>query len=441
LSRTFQLKISLPGYPPWRRVWVDENTTLAQLDEIIRVVFNWPGKQEYYFEIKGKTISPPVYGPVFMLSLDGKPPPDTTIIRLAHLWNQNIRNFQYFYDWLTGFWHTVEMEKVFPTPPTERLPLCMEGDYKNVLTEIDPGEFYDKYLLCYYSSGCDDSTKPTDLIPVTFTQGSFDLKAANDALKRLLGKPKTATIKSLAEPLILTPRECRLLQGFFLAVFFNDLDKVRRFRDKYPRLYALKDNFPLSEKHTIDLRDLTRFHHIIWFDNEWRDEIRPFVEKMRRRTRAMMTYWQEEDPAFPPAEHFPYNRFHEYFYCADPEDREEVFGESFDYYRRLGLPEKDILLFYYGERFDFEQVERLIQEGANPHAPLEPDEWDSTLYDRIESEWLFLISVELIPVIKEFEKEGYRSWDIKRLFGILIGAAAHQEMINLLDRLAPPTKS
>ena len=69
------------------------------------------------------------------------------------------------------------------------------------------------------------------------------------------------------------------LGEMFLAIYFNDFERVIEFKNHYPEIYAQKDCFKIEGNTTIDLRNLTYFNQIIWNDVDWSKDIMPLVEK------------------------------------------------------------------------------------------------------------------------------------------------------------------
>lgn len=64
--------------------------------------------------------------------------------------------------------------------------------------------------------------------------------------------------------------ENKKLKELFLAVYFNDLEKVIDIKNHYPKIYNKKNNFPIDNWRTIDLRNLTHFNQTIWLDKDSR---------------------------------------------------------------------------------------------------------------------------------------------------------------------------
>lgn len=231
-----------------------------------------------------------------------------------------------------------------------------------------------------------------------------------------------------------TEKENKKLEKLFLAVYFNDLEKVIEFKNQSSELYVKKDKYPIDQNTTFDLINLTLFNEIIWFDVSWRKEIMPLVEKHRQRTKQMLDFWRAELGLQKIQRNIKYNHYCDYFYCDDPEDFEEIIMEPISTYLKEGFREIDLRLYNRVQCFDFEEVKKLLEQGAKSDIHFEND-GDSSAFSRISSECSYLTTCHVIPEFEMFEKNGYnQSFDTTRMFGDILGLAAHEEMYHLLDK-------
>jgi len=233
------------------------------------------------------------------------------------------------------------------------------------------------------------------------------------------------------------PTENAKLQELFLAVYFNDVQKVINFRDNYPEIYAKRNNFQVnsrfSSQYSFDLMILTFFNQTIWNTSGWSNEIIEFIENNRHKTKQMLDYWQEERGSQNIQRIFEYNQYWEFFYCEDPADKDIVSMEPIAYYLEKGFREIDLRLYNRAECFDFVETKKLLELGANPDIHIEEDE-DSSILSRIETQSSFLYACQIIPEFKVFKEKGYNQiFNIDRMFGDLLGLAAHEEMYDLLN--------
>ena len=233
--------------------------------------------------------------------------------------------------------------------------------------------------------------------------------------------------------------ENKKLEKLFLAIYFNDLEKVIEFKNQFPELYAKKNKFPIDKDTTFDLINLTFFNQTIWFDGDWIDDIKPLVEKQRDRTEKMLDFWQLELGQKEIHRQIEYNHYCNYFYCDDPndpEDNEEIIIDPISYFLKKGFRELDLRVYNRVECFDFVEAKKLLEQGAKINIHFYND-GDSSAIRRISDEASFLATCKVIPEFEVFETKGYKqNFDIKRMFGDILGLAAHEEMYHLLNEYA-----
>lgn len=231
--------------------------------------------------------------------------------------------------------------------------------------------------------------------------------------------------------------ENKKLEDLFLAIYFNDLEKVIEFKNQFPELYAKKDKFLVDENMTFDLTNLTFFNQTIWFDGYWIDDLRPLVEKHRQGTEQMLDFWRAELGQQHIHRQMEYNQYCNYFYCDDPndpDDNEEIISDPISYFLEKGFREIDLKLYNRVECFDFNEAERLLKQGAKINIHFYGDE-DSSAFTRISYEVSFIATCQVIPEFEAFETKKYhQDFDMKRMFGYILGLAANVEMSVLLDK-------
>lgn len=227
------------------------------------------------------------------------------------------------------------------------------------------------------------------------------------------------------------------LEQLFLAIYFNDIDKVKAFKSQFPEIYANKHRFPLDDNTVFDLTKLTLFNRIIWFSPDWKDEIIQWLERNRYRTEQMLQFWESELISIGSGDHFPYHQFNDYFLCEDMEDFQTVILDPMSYFTERGFREIDLKLYNRIDCFDFVAVRELLEQGANPDIHFY-DDGDSSAISRIDEECSFLINCRIIPEFEVFEMKGYdQDFDIKGMFGDLLGSAAHELMYDLIKKHIP----
>lgn len=231
-----------------------------------------------------------------------------------------------------------------------------------------------------------------------------------------------------------TETENKKLEELFLAVYFSDFEKVIEFKNQFPELYAFKDQFPIDENKTFVLTNLTFFNQTIWFDGDWKDDIKPLVENYRQRTEKMIAFWRAELGLQEIHRQIEYNHYHEFFYCDDPNDYGEIIIDPISVCLERGFREIDLKLYNRAQCFDFLEVKKLLEQGAKSDIHFEND-GNSSSFSRISEEASFLASCEVIPAFQIFETKGYnQNFDIRKMFGDILGLAAHEEMYHLLKK-------
>ena len=126
-------------------------------------------------------------------------------------------------------------------------------------------------------------------------------------------------------------------------------------------------------------------------------------------------------------DNMPFRDYSDYYYCIE----EEATANDCLFYTKeelikMGHRKIDIDLFCYTEKFDFQNVERLIKKGADPYHQF-PD--GLHCFDRIETECAFL-ETELRGAL--FDKD--YCFKPEEDIANLIGLAAHEKMYSLLSK-------
>lgn len=229
-----------------------------------------------------------------------------------------------------------------------------------------------------------------------------------------------------------TKDENKKMEKLFLAFYFNDREKVIEFKTQYPELYVKKNNFLVDSYTTFDLTNLTLFNQKLWFQTDWIEDVMPLVKKNRERTEQMLGFLIAETGLQINEKNIEYNHYYDFFYCDDPDDSDEIFFEPISTYIEKGFRQIDLMLFNRVRCFDFVQTKKLLEQGAKSNIHFENDECSSA-FSYISSECSFLTIVQVIPEFKMFEEKGYKQkFDIKSMFGEILGLIAHEEMYHLL---------
>jgi hypothetical protein len=235
---------------------------------------------------------------------------------------------------------------------------------------------------------------------------------------------------------MLTNIENKKLDALFLAIYFNDRDKVIEFKNQNPELYAKKHKYLIAGNITFDLTNLTLLNHKIWFDTSWIDRIMPFIIENRQQTKQMIDFWEAEGEKNILNRKIEYNKYFEYFYCDDPNDpesNEKIILDHISYFLKKGFREIDLRLYNRVSCFDFIETKKLLEKGAKINIHFYED-GDSDTLSLITEELSFLGTTQIIPEFKIFKEKGYnQNFNITRMFGDLLGLAAYKEMYDLLS--------
>ena len=228
--------------------------------------------------------------------------------------------------------------------------------------------------------------------------------------------------------------ESEKLEQLFLAIYFNDVDKVIEFKNDNLDLYNKKSSFFIDDQLYLDLVHLTYFNYIIWFDKNWSSETMPMVQRIRERINDMIEFWKSEGVIQDIKTKISFNKYIEYFNLYYSNSEAEVLLSTISYYIQKGFKEIDLKLYNRVECFDFEEVKRLIEQGANPNIHFENDE-ESSAKSLVSNRCSFFTSYQLIPEFELFEEKGFnQNFDILNLFREMIQLSANQDILNLLNK-------
>lgn len=230
--------------------------------------------------------------------------------------------------------------------------------------------------------------------------------------------------------------ENQKLDKLFLAIYFNDRNKVAEFKNQNPELYSKKHKYLIDGNITFDLKNLTLLNYKIWSDNDWKHDIMPFIKENRQQTKQMIEFWKAEGEKPLLNNKIEYNQYFDYFYCNDPNDpesNEEIIIDHISYFLEKGFRETDLRLYNRVECFDFIETKKLLEKGGKSNIHFYED-GDSDAFSRIALTCSSLATCQVIPEFEIFKEKGYnQNFDITRMFGELLGLAAHQEMYDLLS--------
>ena len=220
------------------------------------------------------------------------------------------------------------------------------------------------------------------------------------------------------------------------AVASNDVDEVRTLIAK-DECKAIIEDIALFSR-PFPLHYVTLCYEAIWRDaDKWKDK--EWANAAKKSTDVMIEFWKEYYgvESFPRIEYRIYNE--DDFYCAwDDETDEDILFKPKSEFISYGKREIDLDLYCAVERFQFEKVEELLKQGANPRAEIYDglnnldvpfDSWSAI--DRIDVEVGFLCCETMSFLHQLFSKQAH--WFLgEMLLHNILGLAAHSEMGKLL---------
>ncbi len=118
----YQLRVVLRDVSPliWRRLLVSSDTNIAQLHEILQIVFAWRSEHLHCFRIHGKA-----YGIAHLGGISF--PDDLRQVRLSGFRLHRRECFRYEYDFTANWELEIRLEDTLPLAPRGRYPVCIGG--------------------------------------------------------------------------------------------------------------------------------------------------------------------------------------------------------------------------------------------------------------------------------------------------------------------------
>jgi hypothetical protein len=122
MAELYQLRVVLCGVSPlvWWRLLIASETSIAQLHEILQLVFDWSGDHLHRFRIHGKDYGSSRLGGLVFAE-------DALQVPLSRFHLHCGERFRYEYDF-TAYWKLdIRLEKRLPDCPGRPIPLCTAG--------------------------------------------------------------------------------------------------------------------------------------------------------------------------------------------------------------------------------------------------------------------------------------------------------------------------
>jgi len=122
MAELYQLRVALGGVSPlvWRRLLIASETSIAQLHEILQLVFDWSGEHMHRFHIHGRDYGISQLGGLVFDE-------DARQVPLSRFQLHCGERFRYEYDFIANWKLDIRLEKRLPLDPGRPVPLCTAG--------------------------------------------------------------------------------------------------------------------------------------------------------------------------------------------------------------------------------------------------------------------------------------------------------------------------
>ncbi|MGB7161477.1 MAG: plasmid pRiA4b ORF-3 family protein [Tepidisphaeraceae bacterium] len=122
LKDVYQIKVTLLGSKPaiWRRMLLPSDFSLEELHWVIQAAMPWTNSHLHQFYDKNRTF---YSDPKFNL----EDVEDEARTKLSDLLARPKDRIVYEYDFGDGWEHGIELEKILPREPKQKLPICVAG--------------------------------------------------------------------------------------------------------------------------------------------------------------------------------------------------------------------------------------------------------------------------------------------------------------------------
>ena len=178
----YQLKITLEGgyiRPPiWRRVQGDGDITLARLHRIIQAVMGWYDCHLHLFEIDDVNYGVP-YPDDFTQIENEKS------VKLNKVVPYEKSRFLYEYDFGDSWGHDILVEKILPSDPDTKYPVCLKGKRACPPEDIGGEAGYSMLLLGLENPKNREYKDFVDQVDGVFDPEEFDLEQINLRLRKI----------------------------------------------------------------------------------------------------------------------------------------------------------------------------------------------------------------------------------------------------------------
>ena len=221
------------------------------------------------------------------------------------------------------------------------------------------------------------------------------------------------------------------------AVFHNQYDLVKDLLTSDDFDKKILDDTGIFEYAPFPLYYITMcYKQFMW--NDYIEEVMPMILRHRKNIDALLELWKNEY-GIDVTQKIDYKKYERDFFCTeDSETTDDVLWNPIEKFLKAGFRRIDIELYEAVEKFQFDKVDKLLKQGANPDVDLLPiDDMDShdpfNCIERIGGERSYLCTCEVLFQLKIVNEQWYQDWPItSKEIGDLIGLAAHEDMYKLL---------
>lgn len=180
MSTIYQIKVTLSDSKPpiWRRVLIEDTTTLSKLHAILQTVMGWAGYHLHMFTINGQIYGDPEDDEFGDMGIKNE-----SRFKLNQLVGREGFKFRYEYDFGDGWLHDLLVEKILPAEKGAYYPICVTG--KRACPPEDSGGVggYEEILEARANSKHPQHREYKEWIGENFDPEHFDLDEVNKVLR------------------------------------------------------------------------------------------------------------------------------------------------------------------------------------------------------------------------------------------------------------------
>ncbi len=176
----YQLKITLKGSKPpiWRRVQVPGKFSLCKLHGAIQTAMGWTDSHLHQFIIHGENYSIPSED-------DFEPVIDERRHALWKIVPSERMKFIYEYDFGDSWEHQIEVERILPSDPGFKHPVCLGGSRACPPEDVGGVWGYATFLEAIGDPDHEEHESYLEWVAGEFDPEEFDLDGINRELRRI----------------------------------------------------------------------------------------------------------------------------------------------------------------------------------------------------------------------------------------------------------------